>query len=327
MSKFSELRSLLNSPEVGGYVLWENLVKVCYDLYSENPQLFLGEYLQYIEDHLLRLGADDENAAVFMRNGVVIPRSIYPASIYKIREIIRNSSFFRELLIGEVSVVGSCSFNYEHIETVLEFSTNFSGVSFRHVQYDEIGIDLGELIGDKDSFQNIERLEVIDSNWNILQAISSNGKLDTVSVGSDYRTEGDLNTILEEVLDSNSIKHLKLTHLDKLDIERLLPYVNGLESLEIYGSTFGDRGATVVSNSDNFKDLKVLELNACRIGDEGVTALAGAFDEKMNSLERFSLYQNNFRYYQRGGAALLRSRLGELYDPVYYLEYDRNMNS
>lgn len=327
MSKFSELRSLLHSPESDGYVLWKNLVEVCYDLYSENPQLFLGEYVRYIEDHLLRLGGDGENAAVFMRKGVLIPRSIYPASIYKIREIFRNSSFFRELLIGEVSVIGNYSFNYEHIETLLEFSANFSGVSFRHVQCDEIRIDLGGIIGDRDSFQNIQRLEVIDSDWNILQSISSNGKLDTVCVGSDYRTDGDLNIILEEVLESNSIKHLKLTHLDNLDIGRLLPYVNGLESLEIYASRFGDRGAIVVSNSDNFKDLKVLKLDACRIGDEGVTALAEAFDERMTSLERFSLYQNNFRYYQRGGAALLRSRLGELYDPEYYKDYDCNMNS
>lgn len=324
--EFGDLRSLLSGIEEDTSIDWRNFVEVIGGIYESNPERFLIECLPYLEGRLSSFKSGDTNLLYHLRNGVLVPREVDARSITRISPILKHSEIVRTL-ISETGLVvrGNDDVTRQRIDSVLEHSSSFNGVSINYY-YPEYAPALVEQINAHQAFRNATDLTLTLSDWSILAPVMNNGKVVSLDLNVSRESSENCHDHLEDVFGYGELKHLKISGLRNIQLSRILPHLDNLESLDLSDCYLGDQGATEIAESDHLGQLKNLCLDRCRIRDNGVTALASAFDTTLSSLEDFSLRQNNFHYFINGGRDLTNSRLGHLYNSGSYQEYDSLMN-
>jgi hypothetical protein len=288
--EFGDLRSLLHEDWLRKGDLFEMIAI----FYQANPNVFLNTLLPYIEENL--------------RVDKVAPwsKSINNLDLIKITDVLRES----EVLATMVDSVTFCQNDtISTFSEILNISDLFRSVEFAFFDQSEEFMDY-ENFSTGEYFLNMRSLSFSYSNPYILKHLTKNSELERLSVssGSFYNQEG-VNESILYVLESSDLKTLKLSDISNFSLDSILPYCSSLENLVIEKIPISDVGATLISQSENLSNLEYLSLEACRIGDLGVEALANSFDGNLKGLKKIYLFGNPFHFYHSGGRALTNSRL------------------
>lgn len=158
-------------------------------------------------------------------------------------------------------------------------------------------------------------VNVSTSDYRVIDGVMRRGGVNHLQISNSVVGLSGLNSHLYE----NQITSIDLHNVENLDLDEILSGLQGLERLRISNSYVGDRGAGEISQT-TLGCLRELELVGCRIGDEGIISLVNQFNGNLRSLESICFFNNNFRYFEGGGAALIQSRLGRQYDVDTYIE-------